>query len=286
MQIKSHLLSIVCASIIVVGGSFVVGNTLFAKEDDFEIDKQGEERAREFNKKSQELKNEDFQKESKDFEPEKESQKKLLEKQKEQATKISERKRELEKESLEKKNPENRSSRKSSEDDELEKDEVSLQGRDQRMIDRCEVVSSNILGHQERFIQKSTTRINVYNKVIIRLEAISNKFTESEVDVSLLNTYISDIKSKVIALEAASKAYSDSFKDSEELCGQTEIKSIIEAKKQELKAIIEQDKIVRRMIRDTIVPYLKTLRPISEEQSEPQTSDESTNPSSVTTPTQ
>ena len=212
MQIKSHLLSVICASIIVLGGSYIAMNTIFAKEDDFEVNKQTEEKEIEFDKKSQELKNEDFKKESKAIEKEKEAQKQLLEKQKEQAKQISERKRELEKASLEKKKTEDIDSRETSEDDEFEKGEISLQEREQRIIERCEVVSSNILRHQDRFIQKSTTRVNVYNKVIARLEAVSTKFTESGVDTRLLNTYISDIKLKVVALESSFKTYLESFK--------------------------------------------------------------------------
>lgn len=286
MQIKSHLLAIICASIIVLGGTYLAMNTIFAKEDGVEIDKQSEEKESELNQKSLEVKNENFKKESKDIEKEKEAQKKLLEKQREQAKQISERKRELETANLEKKKSEDSVSSKSSDTDEFEKEEISLQEREQRIIERCEIVSSNILRHQDRFIQKSTTRVNVYNKVITRLETISKKLTDSGVDTSLINTYISDIKLKVLALESSSKTYLDSFKNSAELCGKTGIKNIIETKKQDLKAVTEQDRVIRRMIRDTIVPYLKTLRPISGEQSESQTSDESTNSTSVTTPIQ
>lgn len=159
--------------------------------------------------------------------------------------------------------------------------------KEQRMMDQCEKISSNISQHKERFNAKSEIRMKVYNKVVARLEIVSNRLNATGVDTNVLNTYITEIKTKITALEGDSISYSNSLTlNSSELCEQEDIQNTLDAKKQELQAIIEQDKGIRRMIRDTIVPYLKTLRPISVEQSEPETSNEPTNPSPVTTPIQ
>lgn len=145
---------------------------------------------------------------------------------------------------------------------------INSQEREERIRARCELVSSNIQQHQNRFTNKSDTRITVYTKIVTRLQGVSTRLSETGTDVSQLNNYITDIQGKLSTLEDASNLYSQSLKtDSTELCSQDNIKTVIDTKKQELQSIIAQDRAIRQIIRETVVPYLKSLRPASSEPS-------------------
>lgn len=136
--------------------------------------------------------------------------------------------------------------------------------REQRIKDRCELVGSRILKHQENFTSQSQTRFNKYNKITTRLEAVSTSLIEKGVDVSVYNSYITELKSKIIVLSTLNQDYIQLFgskANTGEFCNNKEqLVAEIQDRKSKLQLVIAKDKEIKIYIRDTILPYLKSIK--------------------------
>lgn len=251
---KSHILSIVAASIIVLGGSFIVVNTILAKDEASELDKKAQESQLEFQKQSQE--------DTEDGEKMNEAQKKVLEQQREQAKKLSEKTREAEKQSLEKKD---KSGIDGKEDDSIDalSEQITIGPvREKKIKDKCQEISNKIAEHQNELKAKAEKRLGKYNKIIARLEAVSIKLVDLGVDVTIYNGYVAEVKSRVAELNTLTQTYIASLNtDVIQLCNKDQAAAELNTRKAELKVIITQDKSIRSYIKETIIPYLRSIKP-------------------------
>jgi histone H1/5 len=253
---KSHLLSIIAASIIVLGGSFIVVNTILAKDEVSELDKKAEESQLEFEKKSQEAEKKTN-----------EAQKKVLEQQREQAKKLSEKAREAEKQALEKKDKKEDGTKSDDEGQDDSVDALSEQitigsVREKKIKDKCQEISNKIAQHQNELKAKAEKRLGKYNKIITRLEAVSIKLADLGVDVTMYNGYVVEVKSRVSNLNTLTQTYIASLStDVVQLCNKDQAAAELNARKAELKAIVAQDKSIRSYIKETIIPYLRSIKP-------------------------
>ena len=259
---KSHLLSIICASIIVLGGSFVVVKTILAKDEASELDKKAQESQLEFQKQSQ--KTREVQKEDEGLN---ESQKQLLERQREQAKKLSEKAKEAEKQNLEKKDKQDRlnpnDERQDNSVDTLsERITVAGPEREKKIKDKCQEISNKITQHQNELKAKAEKRLGKYNKIIARLQSVSVKLAELGVDVSTYNGYVSEVNSRVTDLNTYTQKYIASLQsDSAQLCTKDKAATDLNTRKADLKVIIGKDKAIRTYIKETIIPYLRSIKP-------------------------
>jgi DNA repair exonuclease SbcCD ATPase subunit len=268
---KPHLLSIICASIIVLGGSFIVVNTILAKDEVSELDKRAQEAEREFQKQSQKIKEIKPQEGlntsplvKKEGEQINEAQEKILEQQREQAQRLSEKTREAEKQSLEKKGKEDSPNPEGQEDsvDALSEQIIVGPEREKRIKDKCQEISNRIAEHQNELKAKAEKRLGKYNKIIIRLEAVSVKLVDLGVDMSTYNGYVAEVKSRVNELNQLTNVYIASLaSDNIQLCNKDTAGIELNTRKSDLKVIIAQDKAVRSYIKETIIPYLRSIKP-------------------------
>jgi DNA repair exonuclease SbcCD ATPase subunit len=258
---KSHLLSIIAASIIVLGGSFIVVNTILAKDEASELDKKAEESQLEFEKQSQEVEKKTN-----------EAQKKVLEQQREQAKKLSEKAREAEKQALEKqdKKEDGIKEDRTKSDDQGQDDSVDALSeqitigsvREKKIKDKCQEISNKISEHQNELKAKAEKRLGKYNKIIARLEAVSIKLADLGVDVTMYNGYVVEVKSRVADLNTLTQTYIASLStDVVQLCNKDQAAAELNTRKAELKAIVAQDKSIRSYIKETIIPYLRSIKP-------------------------
>jgi len=255
---KSHLLSIICASIIVLGGSFVVVKTILAKEEVSELDKQSQESQLEFQKQSQKIR--EVQKEDEGLNK---SQKQLLERQKEQAKKLSEKAREVEKQNLEKKDKQDKPNDEGQDDsvDALSEKITVGTEREKKIKDKCQEISNKIAEHQNELKVKAQERLGKYNKIIARLEAVSTKLATLGVDITTYNGYVVEVKSRVDGLNQLTNTYIASLQsDTTQLCTKDKAAIDLNTRKTDLKIIIAQDKAIRSYIKDTIIPYLRSIK--------------------------
>lgn len=272
---KSHLLSIICASIIVLGGSFIVVNTILAKDEVSELDKRAQEAEVGLQKQSQKMREIKPQEglntsplvkkeDTKEGEQVNEAQKKVLEQQREQAQKLSEKTREAEKQSLEKKGKEDSPNPEGQEDsvDALSEQITVGPEREKRIKDKCQEISNRIAEHQNELKAKAEKRLGKYNKIIIRLEAVSIKLADLGVDVSIYNGYVAEVKSRVNELNQLTNVYIASLaSDTIQLCNKDKAGTELNTRKSDLRVIIAQDKAVRSYIKETIIPYLRSIKP-------------------------
>lgn len=137
--------------------------------------------------------------------------------------------------------------------------------REQRIKDRCEAVGIKIINHQNTFTSKSQARLTKYNQITTRLETVSTRLSEKEVDVSTYNSYITELKAKTTALNSLNQDYTQLFgskSNTGEFCNNKEqLATEVEARKSKLQAVIAKDKEIRMYIKDTILPYLKSIKP-------------------------
>lgn len=250
---KSQILSIITASIIVLGGSFIVVNTILAKDEASELDKKAEESQLEFEKQSQEAEKKTN-----------EAQKKVLEQQRERAKKLSEKAREAQKQTLEKKEDRIKSDDKGQDDsvDALSEQITISSVREKKIKDRCQEISNKIAEHQNELKVKAEKRLGKYNKIITRLESVSIKLADLGVDVTTYNGYVVEVKSRVANLDTLTQTYIASLStDVVQLCNKDQAAAELNTRKAELKVIIEQDKLIRSYIKETIIPYLRSIKP-------------------------
>lgn len=269
---KSHLLSIICASIIVLGGSFLVVNTILAEEEAAELDKKSQENQLEFQTRSQRVRAIQSQEETnqpplvRKEDSEAMPQQILLERQKTQAKKIPETAREIDKQNLEKKDKQDRPNP----NDQGQDDSVNTLSRqikigperEKKVKDKCQEISSKIAEHQNELKVKAEKRLGKYTQIITRLEAVSIKLAESGVDVSIYNEYVAEVNSKVTDLNTRTQTYIASLQsDSTQLCTKDKAATELNTRKSDLKVLIAQDKAIRTYIKETIIPYLRSIKP-------------------------
>ncbi len=285
---KSHLLSIIAASIIVLGGSFLVVNTILAKDEASELDKKSQESQREFEKQAQKVreikpqedtkrpplvKKEDSEDDNSEdesqktlLERQKEQNQQLMERQKEQTKKMSEKTREAEKQGLEKKDKED-SPNPNDEGQDDSVDSLSEQitvgpEREKKIKDKCQEISNKIAEHQNELKAKAEKRLGKYNKIITRLEAVSTKLADLGVDVTTYNGYVTEVKSQVAVLNQSINTYIASLgTNTTQLCTKEKAATELNTRKADLKVIIAQDKAIRTYIKETIIPYLRSIKP-------------------------
>jgi len=139
--------------------------------------------------------------------------------------------------------------------------------REQKIQERCEAVGMKILNHQNNFKSKSQGRITKYNQITTRLETVSTKLAEKGVDVAIYNSYLVELKAKITALNTANQEYIQLFgtkANTGEFCNnKAQLATEVETRKTKLQAIIAKDKEIRMYIKDTIIPYLKIIKPES-----------------------
>lgn len=137
--------------------------------------------------------------------------------------------------------------------------------REQRIKDRCEAVGMRILNHQEMFTSKSQARLTKYNQITTRLETVSTRLAEKGVDVITYNSYITELKSKITALNTLNQEYTQLFgskANTGEFCNNKEqLATEVETRKAKLQLVIAKDKEIRMYIKETILPYLKSIKP-------------------------
>jgi len=142
---------------------------------------------------------------------------------------------------------------------------IKAEEREQRIKERCETINAKIANHKEQFQIKSQNRIEKYNKLISRLELISQKLAEREVDVTEYNSYIEEFTSKVETLNLDIQSYvQNSQLESANICSNQKPSDLISTKKESLQTIITQDRVLRSYIKDTIIPYLRSVTPQKE----------------------
>ena len=150
---------------------------------------------------------------------------------------------------------------------------MTAEEREQKIKERCETINAKIASHKEKFELKSQNRLNKYNKLISRLESISQKLSEKEVDVTEYNNYISELLSKVDSLTFAVQNYiRNSQLESATVCSGQKPSETIQSKRESLQTIITQDRALRSYIKDTIIPYLRSVKP-QKETTAPSTTD-------------
>lgn len=139
--------------------------------------------------------------------------------------------------------------------------------REQKIQERCESVGIKIVRHQNIFKSKSQGRITKYNQITTRLETVSTKLAEKGVDVAIYNSYLVELKAKITALNTANQEYIQLFgtkANTGEFCNnKAQLATEVETRKAKLQAIIAKDKEIRMYIKDTIIPYLKSIKPES-----------------------
>lgn len=152
-----------------------------------------------------------------------------------------------------------------------------------RIKERCENVGMKIVEHQNKFKSKSQGRITKYNQITNRLETVSTKLAEKGIDITTYNSYLVELKSKINALNTLNQDYILLFgskANTGEFCNNKEqLSTEVDTRKAKLQLVIDKDKEIRMYIKDTIIPYLKSIKP------QEQTTVPSTVESPVTSPT-
>jgi hypothetical protein len=151
----------------------------------------------------------------------------------------------------------------------MEKREANIvanqEQRAQRIKERCDNVGMKIVEHQNKFKSKSQGRIVKYNQVTTRLETVSTKLAENGVDVTTYNSYLVELKSKINALNTLNRDYILLFgtkANTGEFCNNKEqLSTEVDTRKAKLQLVIDKDKEIRMYIKDTILPYLKSIKP-------------------------
>jgi len=159
---------------------------------------------------------------------------------------------------------------------------LTSEQREQKIKERCEAVGMRILNHQRNFTSKSQVRIAKYNKFTTRLEKVSNKLVERGVDVTTYNSYISELKNKITTMNVANQEYIQLFGtkvNTGEFCNnQTQLATEVDIRKSKLQSVIVKDREIRIYIKDTIIPYLRSIRPQETTSPEPATNPSGTIP--------
>lgn len=139
---------------------------------------------------------------------------------------------------------------------------LTSEQREQKIKERCELITSKISQHKEQFQIRSKNRLDKYNKLSARLEITSQKLSERGVNVSQYNSYIDELVNKISSLDASIQQYNQSLVDDvASICANQKPTESIDTKREALKSIISQDREIRVYIKDTITPYLRSIRP-------------------------
>lgn len=142
---------------------------------------------------------------------------------------------------------------------------LTSEQREQKIKERCEAVGMKILNHQNNFKSKSQARLTKYNQITTRLETVSTRLAEKGVDVITYNSYITELKAKITALNTANQEYVQLFgtkANTGEFCNNKEqLATEVETRKSKLQEVIAKDKEIRMYIKDTMLPYLKSIKP-------------------------
>jgi hypothetical protein len=147
--------------------------------------------------------------------------------------------------------------------------------KEQRIRERCTVITNRISQHKEQFQIRSQNRLDKYNKLSARLEITSQKLSEKGVDVSQYNSYIDELVNKINSVDASIQQYIQVSSDEvNSICSNQNPAESINTKREALQSIISQERELRIYIKDTIIPYLRSIRP--QETTSP---DPATNPS-------
>lgn len=138
--------------------------------------------------------------------------------------------------------------------------------RETRVKNKCTQISQRLNRHQNEFKLKSQKRLNKYTRVVQRLESVSIKLEENEIDATQYNQYISELKTQVTAFNDLIKEYISNLEaKTPTLCDSETISTDLDSKKVALQAIIAKDKEIRMYIRDNIISYLRSIKPKEEE---------------------
>jgi|694.fasta_scaffold05653_18 hypothetical protein len=145
--------------------------------------------------------------------------------------------------------------------------------REKKIKEKCDSVGVKIVNHQDLFKSKSQDRIAKYNQIVSRLDSFSLKLSENGVDVSTYNSYVSELKLKIDAFSMLNQNYTILFTskaNTGEFCNNKErLSTEVDVRKERLQLVIEKDKEIRTYIKDTIVSYLKTVKPERDNVSNP-----------------
>jgi len=139
---------------------------------------------------------------------------------------------------------------------------LTSEQREQKIKERCELITSKISQHKEQFQIKSQNRLDKYNKLSTRLKMSSQKLSERGVDINQYNSYIDELVNKINSLAASVQQYiQDSGDEVDSICSNQKPTEYINTKRETLKLIINQEREIRVYIKDTIIPYLRSIKP-------------------------
>jgi hypothetical protein len=134
-----------------------------------------------------------------------------------------------------------------------------------RIQERCESFGIRIVNHQNIFRVKSQGRITKYNQITNRLETVSTKLAEKGVDIATYDSYLVELNSKINSLNILNQDYIQLFgskANTGEFCNNKEqLSTEVDTRKAKLQLVIAKDKEIRMYIKDTIIPYLKSIKP-------------------------
>ena len=151
----------------------------------------------------------------------------------------------------------------------MEKREANIatnqEQRATRIQERCQNVGMKIVEHQTKFKSKSQGRITKYNQITNRLETFSTKLAEKGVDVITYDSYLVELNSKINSLNTLNQDYIQLFgskANTGEFCNNKEqLSTEVDTRKTKLQLVIAKDREIRIYIKDTVIPYLRSIKP-------------------------
>lgn len=134
--------------------------------------------------------------------------------------------------------------------------------REQKIRERCELITNRISQHKEQFQIRSQSRLDIYNVLLTRLESISQRLSDKGVEVTQYNSYIDELVDKINELDMSIQEYIQGLGSEETLiCSNQKPTESINKRREALKSIISQEREIRVYIKDTIILYLRSVNP-------------------------
>jgi len=134
--------------------------------------------------------------------------------------------------------------------------------REQKIRERCELITNRISQHKEQFQIRSQSRLDIYNVLLTRLESISQRLSDKGVEVTQYNRYLDELVGKINELDMSIQEYIQGLGSEEALiCSNQKPTESIDKRRDALKSIISQEREIRVYIKDTIILYLRSVNP-------------------------
>ena len=134
--------------------------------------------------------------------------------------------------------------------------------REQKIRERCELITNRISQHKEQFQIRSQSRLDIYNVLLTRLESISQRLSDKGVEVTQYNSYLDELVGKINELDMSIQEYIQGLGSEEALiCSNQKPTESINKRRDALKSIISQEREIRVYIKDTIILYLRSVNP-------------------------